>query len=198
MLTKTQLKILAYLIDNEDEPFGIRELSKRISTVYYLVQRNVQQLEKKKIITLQKAGKTSLVSINKQADPVYLIETEKFKRELFYKKYPHFKIVLKKIIRQSRSCFFIMLVFGSYAKQRPRRDSDLDILVITTTQKREELMDRIFSSLKRTSLVKIHETIITEKSFLSMLQKKELSVALEVKEKHILIYGAEQYYKLVE
>ena len=41
MLTKTQLKILSYLIDNKEKLAGIRELAKEISIVYYLVQRNI-------------------------------------------------------------------------------------------------------------------------------------------------------------
>lgn len=196
MLTKTQLKILAYLIDNKGEPLGIRELAKRISTVYYLVQRNIQQLKKKKIILLQKAGKTSLISLHQLVDSAYLIETENFKRELFYQKYPHLKVTFKKIITSAKSCFFVVLVFGSYVK-KPRNDSDLDLLMIVPNQKQAKLIEKIVSSIARTSTIKIHETIVIEKSFVSMLQKKELNVANEAKEKHILIYGDGLYYKLL-
>ncbi len=195
MLTKTQLKILAYLIDNPGKLLGIRELAREISTVYYLVQRNIQQLKKKKVITLQQAGKTSLISLHLQVDSACLIEAEKFKREQFYQRYPHLKITLKKIIEQAKSCFFVLLVFGSYV-QKPRKDSDLDLLIIAPNQKQAELMEKIVSSVSRTSLVKIHDIIITEKLFSSMLQKKELNVANEAMEKHILVYGNENYYKL--
>jgi len=197
MLTKTQLKILAYLIGNRGKLLGIRELAREICAVYYLVQRNIQQLKNKKIITLQKAGKTSLVSLHQQIDRSYLIEAERFKKELFYKKYPHIKVILKKITEQAKSCFFILLVFGSYTKQ-PRKDSDLDLLIIIPNQKQTELMEKIISSATRTSPTKIHETIITERSFISMAQKKELNVAQEANEKHILIYGSENYYKLIQ
>ena len=197
MLTKTQLKILSYLIDNQGKPIGIRELARNIFTVYYLIQRNIHQLKDKKIITLEKAGKTNLVNFPQQINTDYLIEAEKFKKENFYQKYPHLKIILKKVIEQVKSCFFILIVFGSYVKQ-PRKDSDLDVLIITTDQKQVRLMEKIVSSAARTSVTKIHEIIITEKSFLSMLQKKELNIAQEVKEKHILIYGEELYYKLLK
>lgn len=197
MLTRTQQKILVYLIDNQEKLLGIRELAREISSVYYLVQRNIQQLKKRKIITLQKAGKTSIISLHSQIDPAYLVEIERIKRLQFYKKYPHLKVTLKKIIEQAKSSFFILLVFGSYAKQ-PRKDSDLDLLIITLNQKQATIMEKHVSSVARTSLIKIHETIITEKSFISMLSKKELNVALEAKRKHILIYGLENYYKLIQ
>ncbi len=197
MLTPTQLKILAYLIDNRDEHLGVRELARKISTVYYLVHRNIQQLKKEKIINLERAGKTDLISLNRQIDSAYLIEAENFKKEHFYQKYPYLKITFKKIIAQMKSSFFILLVFGSYAKNQPREDSDLDLLVIVSHQKQVELMERVISSIARTSTFKIHETIITERAFVSLLQKKELNVVNEAKEKHILIYGSENYYKLV-
>ena len=196
MLTKTQLKIIAYLINNKNKLLGIRELAKEISCVYYLVQRNIHQLKEKNIINIQKAGKTNLIILNREVDYLYLVEAEKFKRDLFYKKYPSLKIMLKKIIKQSKSSFFILIVFGSYAKEQVRKDSDLDLLVIVPNQKQAEIIEKVISSIARISPIKIHETIITEKSFALMSQKKELNVVLEAKDKHILIYGNELYYKL--
>lgn len=197
-LTNTQLKILAYLIDNRGEPLGIRELARRISAVYYLVQRNIQQLKKEKIIILKQAGKTSLVGLHPQVDSAYLIEAEKYKRDLFYQRHPYPRIILRKIIEQVGSSFFILLIFGSYAKNRPRKDSDLDLLVIVPNQKQVDIMERIISTIAGISTIKIHEIVVTGKSFVSMLQKKELNVAREAKGKHILIYGDQLYYKLIK
>lgn len=195
MLTQTQLKIVKYLIDHQDKHFGIRELAKQISTVYYLVQRNVQQLKNLKVIMLEVAGKTSLVKLHPRASQHYLLDAEVYKRLLFYQKYPALKVLLQKIIEQSRSCFFVLLVFGSYAQQ-PRTDSDLDLLVIMPTPEQVDLMEKIIASVARTSTVKIHETIVTESSFITMRQRKELNVTQEAQGKHILIYGDQLYYKL--
>jgi len=195
-LTKTQLKVLAYLIDNRENMQGIRELAKSISTVYYLVQKNVHQLKKKKAVELQKAGKTMVVKISEQADSSYLAEAENFKRELFYKRYPYIRTMLKKIIKEAKSCFFILIVFGSYAK-KPSNDSDLDILAIAPDQNHREILGNAIRSAARTSTIIIHEEVIEEKSFISMIQKKELNVGSEAMENHIIAYGAENYYKLI-
>lgn len=195
MQTKTQLKIMEHLIDNEGTAFGIRELARNISTAYYLVQRNVQQLKEKNILLLRKAGKTDIVSLHPQANTTYLIEAEKQKRESFYNKYPHLKVTLQKIVSQAESCFFVLLVFGSYAK-RPRKDSDLDILVIVPDQEQADQMQNTVSTAARTSTVRIHETIVTEMSYRQMLQRKDLNIALEAKSRHVLIYGEDQYYRL--
>lgn len=197
MLNKTQLKILSYLIDNQDKFLGIRELARRISVVYYLVHRNIQYLKEKNIVIIEKAGKTSLIRLHPMVNSSYLVEAEKLKRELFYSRHPSFKVIFQKIIEQSKSCFFILLVFGSYAKQQEKKDSDLDLLVIVPSQGQINMAERVISSIARTSSVKIHDSVISESSFVSMLQKKELNIGLEAKEKHILIYGNSLYYKLI-
>ena len=197
MLTKTQLKILTHLIDHQDTQFGIRELAKQISTVYYLVQRNIQQLKQAKIITLEPVGKTHLVKLHPQVNVQVLLDAEAYKRQLFYQKYPHIKIILQKIIEQANSGFFVMFVFGSYTKQ-PRKDSDLDLLLVVPNQEQAELMERVIASVARTSTIKIHETVVVESSFMTMLQRKELNVAKEVKRGHILIYGDQIYHKWIQ
>jgi|SRR3989344_3342445 len=195
MANKTQLKILSYLIDNKEKLLGIRELAKEISTAYYLVQRNIHQLKEKNIIQLQKAGKTHIITLSKEANSYDLIEAEAFKRELFFKKYPEIKVILKKIIKQAGSCFFVMLVFGSYTKN-PRKDSDLDLLILVPDEKYSNPINNAISSVARTSPIEIHETILTEESFLSLSRKKELNVASESLNNHIIIYGSENFYKL--
>jgi len=197
MLNKTQLKILAYLIDHQDKHLGIRELAKQISTVYYLVQRNVQQLRLAKAITLETAGKTNLVKLHPQANQQHFLDAEAYKRLLFYQRYPTFKVALQKIIQQSESCFLVLLVFGSYVQQ-PRKDSDVDLLVIVPTSEQAELLGSVIASVARTSTIRIHETVVPESSFRTMLQRKELNIAQEAKEKHILIYGDQLYYQLIQ
>ncbi len=197
MATKTQLKIISYLLDHKEKLLGIRELAREISSAYYLVRKNILQLKSRGIVVIQRAGKTDLLSLSKPLSHPFLIEAENFKREHFFKKYPSLRITLQKIIEQASSSFFILLVFGSYTKQ-PRQDSDLDLLIITPTTQQAGLIQKAISSVARTSPLKIHETILTEKTFQSLLQKKELNVVTEALEKSILIYGAENYYKLLQ
>ena len=197
MMNNTQLKIVAYLIDNPQKHFGIRELAKSISTVYYFVQRNVQELKQAKVITLEIAGKTSLVRLHPQANLDYVLAAETYKRKLWYQRYPTLKALLHKIIEQASSSFFVLLIFGSYVHQ-PREDSDVDLLLIMPNQQQAQNMEKVIASVARISPVKIHETIITEQSFSGMLQRKGLNVAQESTGQHILIYGDQLYYKLLQ
>jgi len=162
------------------------------------VQKNIHVLKENNIVKIEKAGKTSLIKIHPEIDINFLIEAEKFKRDLFYEKYPSIKIILRKIINQSKSCFFSLLIFGSYAKRQPRKDSDLDLLVIAPNEKEIDALEKSISSISRTSAIKIHDIVIDENSFNTMLQKKDLNIILEAIDNHILIYGGELYYKLIK
>jgi len=197
MLTKTQLKILAYVIDNPDKYFGIHDLAREIGSVYYLVHRNIQNLIKENVIRVEKAGRTNIVKLSSNVDESYLIEAEKYKKNLLFNKYPSLKVNLKKIIKESKSAFFILIVFGSYAKKKEKNDSDLDLLIIVPDSKDINIMEKTISTIARTSSTKIHETVIDKFLFKSMLNKRELNVVREAIEKHILIYGDELYYSLV-
>ena len=78
-----------------------------------------------------------------------------------------------------------------------RKDSDLDLLIVIPDAKYEEGIQKTISSVSRTSSIKIHETLLTEDSFRSQLNKKELNVAAEAMDKHIIIYNGENYYNLI-
>lgn len=194
MYTNTQLKIMAHLLDNDSTALGIRELARAIGSAYYLVQRNIQQLKEKAIITLKKAGRTHIVHLNREAREA-IIGAERYKRQRFTKRYPALKTLLGKIIDNAESCFFTLLVFGSYTTA-PRKGSDLDLLIIVPDEKHADAMERTVSTAARTSPVKLHDTIVTEDGFKKMLSKKNLTVAREADARHVIIYGDDQYHKL--
>lgn len=194
MHTITQLKIMAHLLDNDSTALGIRELARAIGSAYYLVQRNVRQLKEKSIITLTKAGRTHIISLNREASQA-IIEAERYKRQRFYKNYPQLKTILAKIIDSAGSCFFALLVFGSYTAT-PRKGSDLDLLIIVPDERHADEMERAVTSAARTSPAKIHQTIVTEDGFKEMLLTKGLTVAREADARHVIIYGDDQYHKL--
>lgn len=196
MLTNTQLKILACLIDNKEQFIGIRELSKQICVVYYLVQQNVHKLKEKDILTIKKAGKTSIVQISLVVNVKYLIEAEEYKKEVFLAKNPDIRIIINDIIKDSKTKFFSLVVFGSYAKGTQRKKSDFDLLIIVPNKKEIYAMEKIVNGVKHVSPVSIHDIVLDEKSFNEMKEKDELNVATEAINHHIVVYGIEIFSRL--
>ena len=119
MLTKTQLKIISYLLDNQEKPLGIRELGREISTVYYLVQRNIQQLQKRKIIS-QFSQYLSLKKLKnlKELDLMNLWERMKSLKKIIQVIYLRCLIKIKStfwsIFLKSFKCSFILLKYFDF------------------------------------------------------------------------------------
>ncbi|MBI4453328.1 nucleotidyltransferase domain-containing protein [Candidatus Woesearchaeota archaeon] len=196
MLINTQLKILTHLIDNKEQLVGIRELSKKIGVVYYLVQQNVHKLKGKNILTIKKAGKTSVVQISPLINIKYLVKAEEYKKEVFLARNPKIRVIINDIIKESKTKFFSLVIFGSYAKGAQRKNSDLDILVIMPNKKDINTMEKTINNIKHISPVPIHDIIVDEKSFNEMKNMDELNVATEVIKRHVVIYGAEIFCRL--
>ena len=77
----TQDKLLSLLLSNKREHFSIREISKRIKIDYKTVYLLVQNLIQNKIILSQKAGQTTLCSINLRSFNSDIFRAESLRKE---------------------------------------------------------------------------------------------------------------------
>ena len=121
---------------------------------------------------------------------IYAVENKR--TEMFLSKNPGLNVV-KKYIEEMNYPFFVVLVFGSYAKNTKVEGSDIDICVISDNKAR---LNELHEKLNLLSLkLEIHE--FTTKEFISMIEKKQDNVGHEIVKSNILLYGVENYYNLV-
>lgn len=181
-----KLKILRLLIENKEHEFSIRQIAQKRKINYKSAYNAVSELEKRKIINIKKQGNISLCSFNMNFDEmVYTVEFRR-RQDLLKNKNLH---VLYKRLRNVNSQY-ILLLFGSYISAKQTKRSDIDLLLITDNPR--DVQEEI-------SLVplKIHLTHINYNDFMDMLKSKELTVVSEVLKKNILLFGIEDYYRLV-
>jgi len=95
------------------------------------------------------------------------------------------------------TCFFILLVFGSYAENKATKGSDLDIAAIVNNEKSRKEVIPYIETIKRRETIKIDYHIFTEKEFLEMLAIDEENVGKEIYRKNMIYYGAMEYYNLI-
>ena len=191
----TCLKIVKSLIEIPSQT--IRDLSRATKTAYYLIHKNVTQLHKSGMLQQEKAGNALLCSLNHKAALDYMLVAELRKKEEFFEQNRSIRIVLEELQEKSETPFFILLVFGSYAKGVPRKKSDVDLLILVEDIEQTEQFEALIHDVSRTTSLKLHPVIADINSFEKMLQKpKELNVANESLNQHILINGVEQYWKL--
>jgi predicted nucleotidyltransferase len=118
--------ILRLLLDNAYEEFTIRELARLTDNAAQSVKRSVDVLEANGIVVAESEGNRRLVSINrgrasKPDDPVLRIPQSDFHRPV--------RSALDRL-REELEEFRGVLVFGSVARGRADRQSDIDLWVL--------------------------------------------------------------------
>ena len=182
-------KILRFLIENKEKTFNLSELSRALKIDYKLIYINVKKLEKDRSIQVEdlKSQKRCSFKDNFNED-VFIIENERktdlTKKKEFWAIYNQLKDINKQ---------FIALLFGSQIKETATKHSDIDLLLISNEED-----SKIIKSQLNILPLKIHLTPITYESFIVMLKTKEFTVVSEAIKKNIILFGIEDYYRLVE
>jgi predicted nucleotidyltransferase len=196
MITKTQEQILAFLLSHTDEQFTIHGIAKELKKSYTLVYNNITELEKEDIIIKEDIPPGKIVKINKFVAKYVLINIESKIRQDFLLRHPWIKVMLDDILKQIKNPFFIMIIFGSYAKGKNNNKSDLDILFIADDKNKiSELEDAT-----KESYTKVKKSIhaIEIDNFKKMINNPEdFNIGNEAKKHHIILFGIENYYKLI-
>ena len=89
---------------------------------------------------------------------------------------------------------YSLVLFGSYAKGKADKHSDLDIAIITPIENKEKA-ESIMNSIKRTTSLNLHPLEFTYKDFIEMLSSKENNVGKEIVKNNIIFKGYEQFYE---
>ncbi len=129
----------------------------------------------------------------------YLVQVENIKSQRFLKRDIGIKLIIREIEEKIKVPYYTLILFGSYAKGKQHESSDLDLLVIVPCREFIKEAEVAVNSVSAIRPIKIHSVVITPEDFQQMLASKEkLNVAKEALNNHIIFYGAEAYYRLLE
>lgn len=188
----TRIKILKLLLSNKQEEFTIRAISRNIAVDYKTVHGEVQELIQENIILARKAGQTTLCSIDLKKFNADIFKTELARREDLLKNKN--LLALCSYFEEVKDPFFILLLFGSYASGKPRKGSDIDLLLITDHENVKRAIQGKLSLIPLDS----HLLDFTPEEFLSMLKITEFNVGKEAFYNHIILFGIEDYHRLIQ
>ena len=88
-------------------------------------------------------------------------------------------------------------IFGSYARGDKNKNSDIDLLfIVPHTENTEKLRAEIENSLSVLSY-NIDINIIKDSDFASLKNEKGINIRNQVIDNHIILYGAENYYRAI-
>lgn len=183
-------KILRFFIENNTDSFSIRSISKKLKINYRIVFEEIEKLKEQGLIEIKKLGNCNLCKFAfKYNEKIF--ETENLRKEELLENKDLWVIYNR--FKDINSPFFILVVFGSYAKGTQTKHSDIDMCIITDNDKILKKAEQIMRLLP----FDIHLLDFTSEQFTEMLKTTELNVGKEIIKNNILLYGAENFYEMI-
>jgi len=170
-----ELEIILVLLKNKAH---LREIARTLHESHSTILRKINELTKENVLDYKKEGKNKVFFIKnnlKAKNYVYSAEIHKLNNLL--KKHPELSIILEDIKKDFPKGMIIL--FGSYAKGIPKKDSDIDIYLETKDNSLKNKMKETNSKLS----IKIGK-----------FDTKSLLIK-EIIKNHVIIRGMEDFYE---
>ena len=180
-------EILKLLLENREASFSIRKIALLRKINYKSAYQAVLLLKSKGIISLDRYGNTLNCSVSNNFDSLVFSAEDERRKSLLKNK--SMGVVYSRL--KALNFPFIALLFGSYAKKKQNKYSDIDLLIITNNLSEIEQEIKLLPS-------NLHLTAITYQEFIQMAKSREFSVVSEALKKNIILMGIEEYYRLLK
>ena len=136
MLKETELKILSSFFPEGGE-ITLKILMQRSGLSYEPVHRTAGNLVERNIVSSKKLGKTLVYSLilEKEEVKIAFFFYAKSRLKEFSEKY---RIIFNALSKVNKESSYFLAVFGSYAKGNPTKDSDVDVICVSSNKKDDE------------------------------------------------------------
>ncbi|MCK4730270.1 MAG: nucleotidyltransferase domain-containing protein [Candidatus Aenigmarchaeota archaeon] len=190
---KTKQNIILFLARNFNREYTINEISRGTNKAYSFINKKVHELIKEQVILENKIGKAILCSLNfkNEKTSVLLTLSEIEEREHFFVKNKELKLILSGFFEKIRNKVIFGVIFGSYAKGIAKKDSDIDLFILTERKINLEKEIKEIYSLYGKELSAIQ---LTKNEF---LKQKDGELIKEVKENHIIFTGTKKFVDIM-
>ena len=193
MLTKTQIEIMKIFVSKINERFSIKKIAEILKKPYPLIHRSTKLLIKEGF--LLKDDK-NLISLNYKENFQTLAYIESLRADTFLRD-KTLKLFVKDVFEKINRDFFVFLIFGSSVESKEPRD--MDVLFIVQDKERINEIEKAVSNIASNFSKKLDVNVISVESSYEMLSKRDsINVLNETLNKHIILFGAENYYRILK
>ncbi len=169
------LDIIELLIKND---FHIRGIADKLRESHSTVLRKLNKLKKENIVDFRKQGKNKIFFLRKNLFARdYILHSEINKLDKLLKKNKWLEVVFNEVLDKTNS--EMVVLFGSYAKESAKSDSDIDIYIETKNKNLKKEIENIHSKIN----VKI-----------GLFDKNSLLIK-EIIKNHVILRGFERFYE---
>jgi len=206
MRKETLLKIMGLFRKNIDEGLTILEISKKLKIGYRPAYNHIKSMSEEGIINIKEVGKAKQCFLNLRNERCrhILEEVDMLRKEELFSKNVKLKNVLENLvsnlIERFASEIHSIILFGSYAKGKAIKSSDVDLLFVVTDMKNRGLradIERECASFLYSHNIGVSPVITDINEFRKMSQTEKLNVGKEARMYGIPIYGFEQFWRQI-
>ena len=168
-------RIVQALLKSENH---IRGLAKELNTNQMNISRKINELYDENVVDYAVEGRNKVFSLKKTIEArqyVYSVEAQKVIEAV--KKYPRLRNIIECL--QKRSDVRLAVIFGSYAKGKAAKNSDIDLYIETNDSR---IKDEISKTDSRLSIK------------IGPYNKQSLLIK-EIEKNHLIIKGIEEFYE---
>lgn len=170
-----ELEIILVLLGNKTH---LREMARILSQSHSTILRKINELVKENILDYKREGKNKIFFIkNNLKARNYIYSAEIYKLNKLLKKHPELSIIFEDIKKNFSKGMIVL--FGSYTKGNPKKESDIDIYLESNDNKVKNKIKELNSKLS----IKIGGFDIK-----SLLIK-------EIIKNHVIVRGLEDFYE---
>jgi len=196
MISNKKIRLLEAWKNNLFAELSIAEIMKilRKRTKTWIFNA-LKLLTKNKLLISKRIGNLDIYSLN-LGNPL-LIQTLQYLEAQDSLDFPRLGIVTE-TINKIPIKNYCLAVFGSYAEDKPKPDSDLDICFLIESKQAEKEIKPYFNEVKLNHDINIDEHYIIFNDFIKMLLREEENLGKQIFRNHILFYNADIYYQLIK
>src|SRR3989344_9118021 len=198
MLTKQQLTILGVFKKDLFASLTFKQIKEESGQKSNnIVQIALKEFKEQDVVKTEITGDVTTYSLNPNNNLTlsYLnlindleIQKRKFPKEIVSE-------VQKRISKQTN--FFILIVFGSYAKNKATEKSDLDIAIIVESEQTKKEIAPLLETVKRREIKKIDYHVFTINDYLEMLKADYENVGKQIYKNSFVYYGFIEHCNLI-
>lgn len=198
MLTKEQLNILGVFHKNIFLELTFKQIKEQsIQKSNNLVQIAIKEFQKQDLVKTKLTGDVTTYLLNLSNNDALsyinlvnqvLVSKQKFPKDVLAE-------IQKRILNKTE--FFILIIFGSYAKNKATEKSDLDIAVIVESEQTKKEIAPFLETIKRREIKQIDYHIFTRGEFLEMLKADIENVGKQIHRNCLIYYGYIEYCGII-
>ena len=180
VFSENQMRLLALLMSQPDKEYYLSELGEILGKRPGIFQRGINSLDDQGIVISRRRGNLRLFTINRQ----HALYPE-IKR--IVEKTVGIEGLLRKVVQDLKEVT-MALIYGSYARDVMRTDSDIDLAVVGKAAVEAKLL-RQLKKVERAIDREVNFKLYTKKEFIERMEKSDPFLAEILSDKYILLKG---------